>query len=104
MALEAVLRICIARAVVLEGRRIVSIAVLLALGLAGYAVAPGWLVPAGAAVLTLDGWRPWRPGRATRIDWTSKAITYLVTGLIADLGLAALAFLGGRFLRLLLAA
>ena len=74
----------------------------LALGLAGYLGGTAWLVPAGALCLTLADWRPWRPGRAAGIAWTSKATTYLVTGLIADLGLAAAAFLGGRMLRRLL--
>jgi hypothetical protein len=75
---------------------------MLALALAGYANAPAWLVLAGAACLTLDGWRPWRPARSARIVWSSKTTTYLVTGIIADIGLAALAYVAGRMLRMLL--
>jgi hypothetical protein len=77
-------------------------AVILALGLAGYLGAPGWVVPAGAAGLTLDGWRLWRLGPRSRIDWTSKTTTYFVTGVVANLVLAALAFGVGRIVRALL--
>jgi hypothetical protein len=81
----------------------IAYAVIFALGLAGYMNAPAWLVPAGAACLTLDGWRLWRLGRQARGPWTSKATTYLVTGIVADLVLAALAFGAGRMARILLA-
>jgi hypothetical protein len=81
----------------------VTYAVILALWLAGYMNAPAWLVPAGAAALTLDGWRPWRLGRQARGPWTSKVATYFVTGVVTDLVLAALSFGAGRIVRLLLA-
>jgi hypothetical protein len=77
-------------------------AVLLVLGLAGYADAPAWLVPVAAICLTLADWQPWRLGRQTRAAWSSKAATYLVSGLIAHLALAALAFGAGRIVHLLL--
>jgi hypothetical protein len=77
--------------------------VILALALAGYLHAPGWVVLAGAACLTLDGWRLWRLGPQSRIDWTSKTTTYFVTGVAANLILAVLAFGGGRMVRVLLA-
>jgi hypothetical protein len=81
--------------------RMVTYAVLLALAAAGYANAPAWLVPAAAACLTLDDWQLWRLGRQVRASWSSKTVTYLVTGVIADLGLTAIAFGAGRVLRLL---
>jgi hypothetical protein len=77
-------------------------AVLLALGATGYANAPAWLVLAAAATLTLNDWRLWRLGRQTRAAWSSKTTTYLVTGFLADLVLAALAFGAGRIMRQLL--
>ncbi|MBO0765540.1 MAG: hypothetical protein J2P50_13260 [Hyphomicrobiaceae bacterium] len=77
-------------------------AVILALGLAGYLGAPGWVVPVGAAGLTLDRWRLWRLGPQSRIDWTSKTTTYLVTGVVANLVLATLVFAIGRAMRMLL--
>jgi hypothetical protein len=77
-------------------------AVLLVLGAAGYANAPAWLVPAAAACLTLADWRPWRLGQHARAAWSSKATTYLVSGAIAHLVLATLAFSAGRILHLLL--
>jgi hypothetical protein len=83
----------------------VAYAVLLLLGAAGYAKAPAWLVAAAAACLTLADWRPWQPGRPgwqARASWSSKATTYLATGLVAHLVLATLAFGAGAFLRLLL--
>ena len=75
--------------------------VVLAMALAGYMGAPAWAVLPGAACLTLDGWRPWRLGRQARGPWTSKATTYLVTGVVADLVLAALSFGAGRIVRAL---
>lgn len=77
-------------------------AILLAMGLAGYMNGPEWLILAGAAGLTLDGWRPWRLSRQLRTVWTSKTATYFVTGVVADLGLAALSFGGGRVVRAIL--
>jgi hypothetical protein len=77
-------------------------AILLALTAAAYAHAPAWLVPAAAACLTLADWRPWRLGRQAGAPLSSKAKTYLVTGLLAHLVLAALAFGAGRIVRLLL--
>jgi hypothetical protein len=76
-------------------------AVILAMGIAGYANAPRWLVLGGAVCLALDSWKPWRPGRLPGASGTSKTITYVVTGVIADVGLAALGFGAGRILRAL---
>jgi hypothetical protein len=84
----------------------VTYALVLALGSAGYLKAPAWLVLAGVACLTLEGWRPWRSTRTwgpqSRIDWTSKTTTYFVTGVVANLILASAAFAGGRIVRALL--
>jgi hypothetical protein len=81
-------------------------AVLLATAIAAYANAPAWGVPAAAAGLTLADWRPWRQGWAMRrqapMTWSSKAVTYLATGAVAHLVLAAIAFGAGRIARQLL--
>jgi hypothetical protein len=84
-------------------RPMLTYAVILALALAGYLEVSGWMVPAGAACLTLDAWRLWRLGPQSRIDWTSKTTTYFVTGVVANLILAALAFGAGRLVHILLA-
>jgi hypothetical protein len=76
-------------------------AIILAVALAGYLNAPALLVPAAAACLTLDSWKPWRPDRRTRIEWTSKTTTYFVTGIVADLGVTSVAFGAGRIVRFL---
>jgi hypothetical protein len=77
-------------------------AVMLALAAAGYVLAPAWTILAGAACLTLAGWRPWRLGPHSHIAWTSKTTTYFVTGILADLALAALSYGAGRIVRVLL--
>jgi hypothetical protein len=80
-------------------------AIILVLGLAGYWGAPWWLVPAGAAALTLGAW--WtklvQPGRQPRPAWSSKTTTYFVTGVVLDIALATLAFGAGRIVRSVLA-
>ena len=80
----------------------ITAAIVLALAFAGYMNVSGWLVLAGAACLTLDGWRLWRLRPRSGIDWTSKTTTYFVTGVAADLVLAVLSYGGGRMLRILL--
>ncbi len=82
--------------------RILAFVVLLALGAGGYANGPAWLVPAAAAFLTLADWQPWRLARQVRAPWSSKAAAYLVSGFIAQLVMAALAFGAGRLLHRLL--
>jgi hypothetical protein len=76
-------------------------AVIVVMGLAGYAGYPWWLVLPGAACLTLDGWwmKLWQLGRSPREAWSSKTTTYFVTGVVLDIGLAALAFAAGRIAR-----
>jgi hypothetical protein len=58
--------------------------------------APGWLVLAGAGCLMLDGWRTWRLGPRSRIEWTSKTTTYFVTGLVLNLIMTAVSYGVGR--------
>jgi hypothetical protein len=82
--------------------RMLAYAVLLVLAVAGYAGASAWTVPVAAACLTLADWRPWRLGRRARAAWSSKATTYLVSGVLFHLVLAALAFGAGRILHRLL--
>jgi hypothetical protein len=76
-------------------------AIIIVVGLAGYAGAPGWLVLPAAACLTFDGW--WvklrRLGRPPRVAWSSKTTTYFVTGIAIDICLAALGFGVGRIAR-----
>jgi hypothetical protein len=83
--------------------RMLVYVVLLVLAVAGYTGATAWMVPAAAAYLTLADWRPWRLGRQARAPWSSKAMTYLVSGVLFHLVLAALAFGAGRILYRLLA-
>jgi hypothetical protein len=89
-------------------RTMIVSAVVLALALAGYMGVAAWTIPAGAACLTLDSWRPWRLRRHWSHSgdppdaWTSKTTTYFITGVMTDLGLAALAFGAGRIVRVLL--
>jgi hypothetical protein len=89
-------------------RTMIVWAVVAAVALAGYMGCPAWMALAGAACLTLDSWGPWRLGRHWSHwgrppgAWTSKTTTYFVTGVVADLGLAALAFGAGRIVRALL--
>jgi len=79
-------------------------AVILAMGLAGYARFSWWLVLPGAACLTLDGWwvKLWQLSREPRVPWSSKATTYFVTGVVFDIVLAALSFSTGRIVRVVL--
>jgi hypothetical protein len=76
-------------------------AVILVMAVAGYMQAPVWIVPAATACLTLDSWKPWRPDRCSRIEWTSKTTTYFVAGVMADLCVTAIAFGAGRIVRFL---
>jgi hypothetical protein len=71
----------------------------LATAAAGYLQAPAWLVLAGAAGLVLADWGLRGLPPLSRMDWTSKTITYFVAGVVANLILAALAFAMGRAAR-----
>jgi hypothetical protein len=75
---------------------------LLTLAFAGYLGAPGWLVPAGAAGLMLADWGLRGLPPRSRMAWTSKTATYFASGVVASLILAALAFMAGRAMRVLL--
>jgi hypothetical protein len=76
----------------------VAYAVILVLALAGCLQAPGWLVPVGAAAVTLADWGLRGLPPHARMAWTSKTTTYFVVGVLANLILAALAFAAGRIL------
>ena len=80
---------------------VIAYAVILAMGLAGYAGAPWWVALAGAACLALGSWRVqlWRLARQPRVAWSSKTTTYFVTGIVLDIGLAGLSFGAGRIAR-----
>jgi hypothetical protein len=79
-------------------------AIILALGLAGYWGGRWWLVLAGAAALTLGAWwtKLLQLTREPRVAWTSKKMTYFVTGVVLDIVLAALCFGAGRIARAVL--
>lgn len=78
-------------------------AAIFAMGFAGYAGAPWWLVLPGAACLTFDSWgsKLWPLSRQARVTWSSKTTTYFVTGVVLYIGLAALGFGAGRIAHLL---
>jgi hypothetical protein len=74
-------------------------AFLLVMAAAGYLEAPGWLVLVGAAALVLADWGLRGLPPLSRMVWTSKTITYIATGVVANLILVALAFAMGRAAR-----
>jgi hypothetical protein len=76
-------------------------AVIVAMGLAGYWRAPWWVALMGAAALTLGAWgrKVRQLGREPGAGWSSKTRTYFVTGVILDLVLAALCLGAGHFAR-----
>jgi hypothetical protein len=84
-------------------RRMIALAILALVGLAGYAGSPVWLVPLAAAAMTLEGW--WDKllalVRQPRQPWSTKVTTYFVTGIIRDLLFAALAYALGTWARAL---
>jgi hypothetical protein len=74
--------------------------IVILVGLAGYAEAPGWFILFGAFGLTIEGW--WgRLGllRHSPRALSSKKTAYFVAGAISNLGLAALGYLVGQVLR-----
>ena len=75
--------------------------ILAAVTLAGYADAPGWLVLAGAAALTLAAW--WRKMRLLhqhpRVPFSTKMTTYLVVSVLSNAGLSAASFIAGQVVR-----
>jgi hypothetical protein len=79
-----------------------AVAVILAMGLAGYAGLPWWSVLPGAAGLTLGGWwmKLQRLHRPPRERWSKKITTYFVTGMVVDVGFAAASFGLGRLARM----
>jgi hypothetical protein len=78
--------------------------ILAGLVVAGYHGASGWMVPAGAAALTVGGW--WRKVQLLRqhpqVPFSSKMTTYLVVSIGINLGLAAASLVAGRAARYLL--
>ena len=75
--------------------------VLAAVALAGYADAPGWSVPMGAAALTAAGW--WRKVRLLRqhprVPFSTKMTTYLVVSIVINVVFAAIGYIAGHALR-----
>jgi len=78
--------------------------IILALCAAGYAGWPWWSVLAGAVALSLYGWRTqfWWLTEPARERWSSKITAYFVTGIVADIVFAVVAFGLGRAVRVLL--
>ncbi len=81
--------------------RYLVLALLLAGGFVG---AGGWFVLFGALGLTIDGWWPriWLLRQASGEAASTKVITYFVTGVVTDLGFAAVSYLCGWFVAALL--
>jgi hypothetical protein len=81
-----------------------EIITLLAVAVAGYAGAPGWFVLLGAAALLIEAWavKLLRLHQHPRVPLSTKMITYLVTGVLAGIGLAWLTYLAGAAVRQLL--
>jgi hypothetical protein len=77
-------------------------AVIIGMGLAGYWGAPWWLVLAGGVALSLGAW--WMKLLQLGLAWSSKSTTYFVTGVALDIALATVAFGAGRIVRAVLAA
>ena len=73
-----------------------------AMSVAGYLQAPGWLILAAAGGLTLADWGLRGLPPRSRMAWTSKTTTYFVAGVVANVILVALAFAVGRATRVLL--
>lgn len=78
--------------------------IILALCAAGYAGWPWWSALAGAAALTVHGWRAqfWWLTEPARERWSRKITAYFVTGILADIVFAGVAFGLGRTVRILL--
>jgi hypothetical protein len=72
-----------------------------AMGIAGYAGAPLWVVLFGAAGIATEGWwsklqQLWRqPGR----PWSTKTTAYFITGVIGNIVLSAISHGIGRLAR-----
>lgn len=81
-----------------------EIVTLLAVAAAGYAGATGWLVLLGAAALLIEGWgvKLLRLREHPRVPLSTKMITYFVTGVLASIGLATLAYVAGVVVRRLM--
>jgi len=77
-------------------------AFVVAMSMAGYLRAPGWLILAGTVGLTLADWGLRGLPPRSRMAWTSKTTTYFVAGVAANAILATLAFAAGLATRLLL--
>jgi hypothetical protein len=75
--------------------------ILLIVALGGYLGASGWLVALGAAGLTIDGWalKLKLLRQHPSVPFSSKMATYFITGVLANLGFAALSYLAGRLVR-----
>jgi len=75
-----------------------ELVIVLVVAAGGYLGASWWLVLAGAAGLTIDGWalklRLLR--QHPSVPFSAKMATYFVTGVVANLGYAALAYVAGR--------
>jgi hypothetical protein len=74
--------------------------IVILVGMAGYAEAPGWFILLGAFGLSIEGW--W--GRLGLLRHFPRAIStkktaYFVVGAISNLGLAALGYLLGHLVR-----
>ena len=78
--------------------------IILIISAVGFAGWPWWTVLAGAAALTVYGWHTqfWWLTEPARERWSRKITAYFVTGLVADLVFAVVAFGLGRAVRIFL--
>ena len=74
--------------------------ILAAMASAGYAGGSGWLVLAGTAAMMVGAW--WRKLQLLRqhpqVPFNSKMTTYLVVGVMINLGFAAASLIAGQAL------
>jgi hypothetical protein len=78
--------------------------IIVALCAAGYAGWPWWGALVGGLALTLYGWRAqfWWLTEPARERWSRKITAYLVSGVVADIVFAVIAFGLGRAARVFL--
>jgi hypothetical protein len=75
--------------------------IIFVVALAGYVGAPWWFVLLGAAGLTIDGWAMKLKllRQYPSVPLSTKMVTYFVTGVVTNLGFAALSYVFGGFVR-----
>lgn len=75
---------------------------LLIAAIAGFADAPRWFILLAAAGLTIDDWAKLWPLRSPAVTLSTKAVTYFITGIAANVVYAGASYLTGAGVRTLL--